>query len=67
MPNPSIEALRAYRDRLKKLGRLDQAKTVERCIVLVRSVGQSSLPPCPTGLIERHQKAFSLVPYSLDD
>lgn len=30
MPNPSIEALRADRDRLKKAGRLIEARAVER-------------------------------------
>lgn len=36
MTNPAIETLRAYRVRLVKSGKLMEAKTVERCIVLVK-------------------------------
>lgn len=43
MPNPSLEALRAYRDRLKKAGKLIEARTVARCMALIKEAAKSHL------------------------
>lgn len=41
----AIDRLKAYRDNLKKRGKLLEAQAVERCIELVKSSGKSLKAP----------------------